>query len=234
MFDIYYQKNNNSVLFKTFEEIQLDKIQNYIPLYTRFFNLQSGNYQSINLNQHYNIISVEKTDNKNKFSCMIQSGEKKLKTQAFFKFSPLLDPIKYMIGKYGKLDENIKLSLPVLPKENNTCHQKVLDSNNSAYVDGFFTYLTSNLLHTHNFIHGVDFFGAFLGIHKEFNVDILDDIEYLNESIFFHENRNNLFNIDITDEELFLESNTRNYRKKLKIGNVSENNDILKIDNAMF
>ena len=234
MFNIYYQKNNNSVLFKTFRENQLDNIQNYIPLYTKFFNLQSGNYQSINLNQHYNIISVEKTDDKNKFSCIIQSKDKKLKTQAFFKFSPLLDPIKYMIGKYGKLDEKIKLSLPVLPEEKNTCHKKVLDSNNSAYVDGFFTYLTSNLLHTHNFIHGVDFFGAFLGIHKQFNVDILDDIEYLNESIFFHENRNKLFNVDITDEELFLESNTRNYRKKLKFGDPSEKTDILKIDDSMF
>ena len=61
-----------------------------------------------------------------------------------------------MIGKYGSLSEDVKTSLPKL--QDNTCHAKVLDPNNSAYVDGFFTYLTSNLLHTHNFIHGVDFF----------------------------------------------------------------------------
>ena len=48
MFDIYYQKNKNSVLFKTFKENQLDNIQNYIPLYTKFFNLQPNNHQSIN------------------------------------------------------------------------------------------------------------------------------------------------------------------------------------------
>ena len=234
MFDIYYQKNNNSVLFKTFKENQLDNIQNYIPLYTKFFNLQPNNHQSINLNQHYNITSVEKTNNKNKFSCTIQSKDNELKTQAFFKFSPLLDPIKYMIGKYGKLEQVTKVALPKLPTEDNICHKKVLDPNNSAYVDGFFTYLTSNLLHTHNFIHGVDFFGAFLGIHKQFDVDILDDIEYLNESLFFHENRNKLFNINISNEDLFLESNTRNYRRKLQIGELSDNGDILKIDKNMF
>ena len=234
MFNIYYQKNNNSVLFKTFKENGLDSIQNYIPLYRKFFNLQAGNYQSINLNQYYNITSVDKTDNKNKFSCTIKSQDKELKTEAFFKFSPLLDPIKYMIGKYGELEDTQKIALPVLPSETNNCHAKVLDPNNSAYVDGFFTYLTSNLLHTHNFIHGVDFFGAFLAIHKQFDVDILDDIEYLNESVYFHENRNKLFEVHLSDEDLFVEGNTRNYRKKLAIGDDVNTNDILKIDDDMF
>ena len=64
MFQIYYQKNNNSALFKTFTENGLEHIQNYIPLYTNFFNLQLTNYQSINLNQHYNITFVEKTEDK--------------------------------------------------------------------------------------------------------------------------------------------------------------------------
>jgi len=234
MFSIFYQKNNNSVLFETFNKNNLVDIQNYIPLYQRFFNLQPSNYQKINLNQYFNITSVEKTENSNKFSCTIQSKERELKTEAFFKFSPLLDPIKYMIGKYGTLGNDVKSSLPTLTTEENSCHPKVLDPNNSAYVDGFFTYLTSNLLHTHNFIHGVDFFGSFLGIHKNFKIDIIDDIEYLNESMFFHENKNNLFDVNISDEDLFLESNTRNYRKKINIGEINNNDDILKIDNDMF
>ena len=137
-----------------------------------------------------------------------------------------------MIGKYGNLDQTIKVSLPKLT--DNTCHAKVLDANNSAYVDGFFTYLTSNLLHCHKFIHGVDFFGSFLGIHKKFDIDILDDIEYLNESNFFHENKNKLFTVDISDEELFLESNTRNYRKKLNISNSIHSTSVQNLDNKMF
>ena len=78
----------------------------------------------------------------------------------------------------------------------------MLDPNNAAYVDGFFTYLTSNVLHKHRFAHGVDFFGSFLGIQKDFNVNILDDIEYLNDSIFFHKNRDTLFKVDIMDDDI--------------------------------
>ena len=207
-------------------------IQNYIPLYQRFFSLQEKNYQSINLNQHYNITSIQKTPDKNKFTCTIKSKEREQQTTTFFKFSPLLDPIKYMIGKYGNIQEDIKTSLPKL--ENNTCHAKVLDPNNSAYVDGFFTYLTSNLLHTHDFIHGVDFFGSFLGIQTDFSIDILDDIEYLNESIFFHEHRNKLFQVNLTNEGLLIESNTRNYKKKIDITDSVENDDILTIEDDIF
>ncbi len=232
MFQLYYKKNNNTVLFQTFKENHMDRIQNYIPLYNNFFNLQPGNYQCINLNQHYNITSIAKTDKKNKFNCIIKSTDKELKTETFFKFSPLLDPIKFMIGKYGSLSEDIKTSLPKL--QENTCHAKVLDPNNSAYVDSFFTYLTSNLLHTHNFIHGVDFFGSFLGIHKQFEVDILDDIEYLNDSTFFHENKNKAFTVDVSHEDLFLEANTRNYRKKLKIETDVINGDILELNDELF
>lgn len=232
MFELFYQKNDNSALFTTFKENGMNHIQNYIPLYKKFFNLQPKNYQSINLNQHYNITSIEQTGDRNKFNCTIKSDDNEIKTTTFFKFSPLLDPVKYMIGKYGKLSDDIKTALPKL--EDNTCHEKVLDSNNSAYVDGFFTYLTSNLLHTHNFIHGVDFFGSFLGIHDNFELDILDDIEYLNDSLFFHEHRNKLFNVNLTNEELFIESNSRNYKKKLKIADAVGETDILTLDDKIF
>ena len=77
------------------------------------------------------------------------------------------------------------LLLPMI--EDNSCNKKLLDKNNSAYVDGFFTYLTSKLLHIRNFIHGIDFYGTFLGVKKEFEVDIYDDIEFLDESSYFHE-----------------------------------------------
>ena len=65
-----------------------------------------------------------------------------------------------MAGKYDIEDQN----LFNLPKLNNTCHNKISDINNSAYVDSFFTYLTSQLLNKHNFIHGLDFYGSYLGV----------------------------------------------------------------------
>ena len=50
MFQIYYKKNDNTALFKEFDVNNIKSIQNYIPLYGKFFNLQEKNYQSINLN----------------------------------------------------------------------------------------------------------------------------------------------------------------------------------------
>ena len=63
------------------------------------------------------------------------------------------------------------------------------DRNNSAYVDSFFTYLTSQLLNRKDFIHGLDFYGSFLGIKNEYHIDIGDDLDMLANSDHFHENK---------------------------------------------
>jgi hypothetical protein len=232
MFEIYYKKNDNSALFKEFDLNKIKHIQNYIPLYGRFFNLQETNYQNINLNQPYHITNLEKTDQKNTYNCQVKSDNNEESAKAFFKFSPLIDPIKFMVGKYGDLTEDIKKSLPKLSE--NKCHPKVLDSNNSAYVDGFFTYLTSNVLHHHKFVHGLDFFGSFLGIQEKFNMNIFDDLEYLNDSKYFHEQKGKLFDIEAIDEEMFFDADTRNYKKKLQIDRNISNKSVYSLNGENF
>jgi len=87
--------------------------------------------------------------------------------RSFFKYSPLLDPSKYLIGKYD-IDDTDLLSLPSFV--NTKSPIKVRDPNNTAYVDGFFSYLTSQLLHTHRFIHALDFYGSFLATKVDFRL----------------------------------------------------------------
>jgi len=231
MFNIYYKKNDNKTLFKKFENIGIKKIQNYIPIYKHFFNLQENNYQNINLNQHYNIINVDKSDFNNVYKCKIKSEKDEKYIDSFFKFSPLIDPVKFMVGKYEE-SNHLKSELPRL--SNNNCIKKILDPNNSAYVDGFFTYLTSNLLHHHKFIHGLDFYGSFLGVQNEFKINIFDDLEYLNDSEFFHINKNNLFKIDDIDSDLFFDSDTRNYKRKLVIEKNISNKSVYSLNNENF
>ena len=60
-----------------------------------------------------------------------------------------------MVGKYKHIDDDILCSLP--KTTNNICCKKVLDVNNSAYVDSFFSYLSSKLLNEVGFIHGLIF-----------------------------------------------------------------------------
>jgi len=241
--DLSYKKNDNVNLFSTLVKKELLNVsdpQNYVPLYSKFFTLSDNNFNNINLNNPLSLVSVEKRESENKYTGIVVNEEGEMKErQIFFKLSPLLDPTKYMIGKYDLSNTNL-LKLPSLGDDSS--HPKVRDPNNSAYVDSFFTYLTSQLLHKHSFIHGVDFFGSFLATKNDYAVNISDDIEYLNESPFFHKNKGSLFTIDNTFQMDFLNYDTRNYKKKLNFSplesdgkylNLADIDDLEKLD-AIF
>jgi hypothetical protein len=217
-FQIHYQKNDNETLFKTFEkELQVYNIQNYIPLYTRYFNLNESNYEKINLNHYNTILDIEKKETDNIFNVKLKNEKKEHLRKSFFKFSPLFDPVKFMVGKYSHIDKEKMIKLPKL-QVNTGYTKKVLDINNTSYVDSFFSYLTSILLNEHKFINGLDFYGSFLCIQKKHFLNIYDDLEYLYGSKYFHNNKNELFEAEDIDENM-LEDDTRSHRKKLKLSN---------------
>ena len=203
MINVNYHKRKNAELFKSLEKentLKLSKIQNYIPIYNRFFTLNETNYNNINLNHKWCISNI-KTDNKhtankNLYNCTIKNSnnDKTKEKEVFFKMAPLLDPYKYLIGKYNTQDTNL-FNLPRFDSTKLNTHSKFIDYNNSAYVDGFFLFLNSHLMHEHNFFHGVDYYGSFLAIKNEFNINVFDDIDYLNNSDFFNKNKNTLFKI---------------------------------------
>jgi len=216
MFNVFYKKNKNKKLFKSLQETHgLSKIQNYIPIYKLFFELTNDNFQNINLNQQYNITTIGAKEKDNSCLCVVERDGHTEKRKTFVKYSPLIDPIKFMVGKYNSLDEEQQTNLPQLT--DNICHSKTLTPNNSAYVDSFFSYLTSHLLHKHKFLHGLDFYGSFLAIKADFDINIMDDLEYLYDSSFFHEKKGKLFSIDPLNEEFFFDADTRNCKHKLNI-----------------
>lgn len=211
-----YKKNDNNNLFRNLEKSDLtnvSKLQNYIPIYDKFFSLNDTNYNTINLNND-SIKFIDCKVNENKYTATItdESGNDTL-NEVFFKYSPLLDPTKYITGKYD-ISDNI-LDLPVYDKK--IGYAKIRDPNNSAYVDGFFSYLCSYLLNNYKFIHGIDYYGSFLGIKNNFIYDINDEIEYLYESDYFHKNNNILFKLDDDIHSHLLNKDTRNYKQKINI-----------------
>jgi hypothetical protein len=133
--------------------------------------------------------------------------------EVFFKLAPLLDPYKYLVGKYNIHDVNL-FTLPKLESTENECNNKLIDTNNSAYVDGLFLYFTSSLLSIHNFVHGVDYYGSFLAIKNNYVINIFDDIDYLNSSDYFNKNKNHLFKVD--DYE-YLFQNEKQHLKPITI-----------------
>jgi len=279
-------KNDNVLKDLEMSHMGLKKCQNYIPIYSTFFSLNDTNYNSINLNHKHIAKTISAAGSTASASPQASSGDggtiskncgnaiifpnpnsKQCKnngddadgvfTPVFFKFSPLLDPVKYLAGNYnfkgtanvdgaeGVQEDHLHLmdSLLSLPSIHSTpfafdttstlrerssptpppftegvvggClsppttttsinieakekynHYKILDANNSAYVDGFFSYLSSQLLNTHGFIHGIDFYGSYLAIQDEFTINIIDDYEYLMKNDFFKEKNGKLFKFD--------------------------------------
>ena len=62
-FSIHYSKNFNKNIRKHLEaneDLNVTKLQNYYPLYDKFFNLNEKNYNLINLNNKYQINSLIK------------------------------------------------------------------------------------------------------------------------------------------------------------------------------
>lgn len=229
---IDYQKRKNKELFKQLESnafIGLSNAQNYIPVYNRYFDLNETNYNNINLNHTWCLSKIDASVNNTKcFKCVLSNVEGKDKTKnVFFKMAPLLDPYKYMSGKYELSDK--LLSMPTLTP----CpeiHPKIMDYNNSSYVDGFFYYLSNRLLEQ-GFIHGMEYYGSFLGIKNNFTCNIIDDIEYLATSEFFNKNKGILF--DTADYSNLLHDENESVKKRQNPLLISDESIVLDIEELL-
>ena len=230
--ELNYKKNKNGKLFTQLNDeklVNIDELQNYIPIYSNFFSLNENNFNSINLNNNYKLNSISEKLGYSKFNgTIIDDSNNVINRKIFFKYGPLVDPIKYMLGKY---EESI-FQLPKL-SNNENINKKTLDTNNSAYTDGFFSFLSSLLLNKYNFLNGIDYYGSFLGIKKNFLITIEDDLEYLNDSEFFHKNNNILFNIQENNNQKNYFSNTKKYKKPLVINDENINIDEIIIDDLI-
>ena len=197
--------------------IKVTKLQQYNPLYSVFFHLSQSNYDTIQFNNTHQIVNLHEIIN--------TTTHITKKADIFIKYSPLLDPIRYMIGKYDISNNKIR-NLPTLLSNNENCDKKLLEYNNASYVDNFFNYLSSVLLNNYHFSNGIDYYGSFLGIQEKFRMNIEDDLEYLSESSFFLQNIGKLMTIDNFDKD----SLTKNSRCNKSILILEENVELTSLD----
>ena len=221
---IFYRKNKNIAFPYLEKELDVSNLQNYIPIYDLFFTLNENNRNSINLNNKWEITSITQKISDKIYEAFVEDekGNKK-KVKVFFKFAPLIDPLKYLIGKYKDDDINI------LPCGDKDCDKKMLDVNNAAYVDSFFSYLTSKLLNEYGFVHGLDYHGGFLGVKNDYIFNSEDDIDYMLNSSFFNENKNSLFKV--TDELKKLINND-SVKNKIKL-NIKKDEETINLSSLM-
>ena len=218
-----YDKRKNSNLFECFlkeGEIKCSDIQNFSPILARYFSLNETNYNSVcfkqknvikkiikNVDESHNIYKCsvvtikeeneDKNENTSNNDKELENNKNINNKNIFFKFAPLIDPFKFLLGKYSNV-ENI---LGKLPNNNTTeltsdIHHKLVDVNNCAYVDGMFSFLSSHLLHNYNFIHSLEFYGSFVAIKENYKINVAEDIEYLDTSDYFKKNKGVKFQVD--------------------------------------
>ena len=221
-----------SIFYKKAKKIDLEimdsisEIQSYNPIYSRFFEMDETNYNRIALNHKYQIHDLKTVSFSN-----FNNGESLIEKDIFVKFSPLLDPLNYLRGKYD-LETPIFKTLPKLGSTTDTCLSKVLDVNNSSYVDGFFSYLSSMMKDTHNLVHGVEYYGSALAIQKDFKYDIADDMDFLTKCPFFVNNINKHFTLD-EDASIILREysgeGSRSNKKKLSIKDLEVELDLIEL-----
>ena len=205
-----YENNSTDHLDNDYNPFKITKLQNYNPIYNDFFALNDKNFNQITLNSKYHI--------KNLNSVYDVETKETIEKPVFIKFGPLLDPIRYMIGKYDIKDDKIR-TMPTITTTTDDCIPKLLDKNNSAYVDSFFSFLSSILLNNHNFVHGLDYFGSFSGVQEKFRMNIADDLDYLKSSTFFNHNLGNYFSTPINIQTDYNNFGSRGNKNKLNISN---------------
>jgi hypothetical protein len=217
---LHYKKNDNASLFKEIEATtEMRQLQNYFPLYTRYFSISDTNWNQFNLNQHYQLKHILKRDSSHHYEIQLQNEQHTQKRTAFIKFSPLFDPLKYIIGKF-------KHDIFTLPEWKKTTNPVYDDPNNVAYVDAFFSYLSSQLLHRFGFPNAIDFYGCYLGIKHNFDYNACDDLDYIHNSTHFIE-RNDLFKCNNPYIKELINMNTRKNKERLEIqGDADEDIEI--------
>jgi hypothetical protein len=201
-----YEYNPEDFEYK-YNPFQIKTFQNYNPIYSLFFDLSEKSYNKIALNHECHFLNMNKVihcENKTEFD-----------KQVFIKYSPLIDPIRYMTGKY-KLEMDKVTILPNPFSSEGTLLPKISHYNNTSYVDNFFSFLTSILLQKHGLVNGLDYYGSFLGVQDKFKANISDDLEYLNSSDYFSDKINKLFTVTIENKPDFATFGSRGNKSKLQ------------------
>jgi len=156
-------ENTKKVKYNAF---YINELQNYNPIYSLFFVMNENTYNSISLNHPRHMIDLN--------TVFDEQQQKKIPNiPIHIKYAPLLDPVHYLIGKYEKDTSKLR-NLPKYNIETNAL-SKIASVHNTAYIDCFFSYLSSQLLNKYEFKNGIDFYGSYLGIQDKFKMDITDD-----------------------------------------------------------
>ena len=181
--DINYKKTDSRALFESASKIAgFTAAQSYTPLLNQLFNLSGNNCNRLVLSHPSSITELKEKKGENVYICEVEDkhGATSYKT-VFFKYSPIQDPLTYLVG-----DDELQ-ELPYF----GACTEsksRANSPNNAAYVDAFFTYLTTWLADSYHFPNATSCYGSFIGSKKAFLYNLEDDYDTVASSEYFIQN----------------------------------------------
>ncbi len=187
------------------------------------YYLQKNNidYDNFYKQPEYDILDYNKKNNNGKI--VINN----VKNNFFVKYSPLVDPIKYITNSYIEQKVENNENIRVEKYLNNEDYYMDLHNDNSyednmkklknkinypmncAFIDSFFTHLSSLLISETNFYHGLNIFTSFTCIKEDYKIDIGDSIECVDDNKEMFKNvKQNFVSFDKKElRELYLSNN---------------------------
>tara|TARA_B100000963_G_scaffold361975_1_gene401506 strand:+ start:2487 stop:4322 length:1836 start_codon:yes stop_codon:yes gene_type:complete len=177
-------------------------------------------------------------------------------TTYFIKFSPLVDPVKYITNNYieQKVESNnINLNLEkyinhsdyILDLHNDNSFEenmkkikyKINYPMNCAYIDSFFTHLSTLMYNELGFYHGIHIFDTFTCIKTNYRIDIGDSLEIIDGNKEMYKNVKQEFVSfnDLDYQEMYLETNNINIETDDEdefINNSKNKKPLIKIENT--
>ena len=189
-----WTKKERLKLFKSCKTfLELNECQFFQPYYSLYFNIHNtkNSHKIIDLDRRYfikeiNSLAKEKYETSNMIlKCNIYDKKQNsiVEKDVFCKCIPILDPLYFLMNNYNNIIKRNSL-LPSNYSYNS--YNKINDMNNSAYIDTFFSFITSELTLNNINPSFPIFYGSLSGIKKELKYDITDDYEdYKGEKWFY-------------------------------------------------
>ena len=207
MNNIYYEKWNkytSKLFLKSCDSLLHLKNSNfYNPIYSLYFYFHNTkkSRKKIDIKKRYTLTKIYETSSINEYTSnlFLQGNIHDNLTntdntsELFAKCIPILDPIHTIMNNYS-ID-----SINILQPSNyiyNTL-QKVNSLNNSCYIDGFFSFISSELYLKNKLPCFPIMYGSINGISNNFKYDITEEYSEFLEEKWFHKNIGKRFNIDM-------------------------------------
>jgi hypothetical protein len=187
------------------DKLDLKEIQIYQPYFSLYFHLHNTkkSHQYFDLKRNYILKNIYLSDNNKYYTSnsflnadIYDSKNNVLKKESVFcKSIPLLDPVHFMMNNYNN---KVKRNTHLPSCYNYNTMSKINDMNNTAYIDTFFSYISSEITYNDKNPSFPLFYGSVNGIKNSFNYDISEDYDEFKREEWFHKNiKRGLFSIDM-------------------------------------